>query len=83
MTDEKILKDEVLSDEELDGVAGGTRIETSKVLSDEELDGLAGGTRIETSKDGDKLYKRRHLSADNAPRDKHGLRGQQGQRWYN
>ena len=63
MTDEKILKDEVLSDEELDGVAGGTRIETSK--------------------DGDKLYKRRHLSADDAPRDKHGLRGQQGQRWYN
>ena len=28
MADEKILKDEVLSDEELDGVAGGTRAET-------------------------------------------------------
>ena len=28
MADEKILKDEILSDEELDGVAGGTRIET-------------------------------------------------------
>ena len=28
MAEEKILKDEVLSDEELDGVAGGTRTET-------------------------------------------------------
>ena len=28
MADEKILKDEILSEEELDGVAGGTRIET-------------------------------------------------------
>ncbi len=28
MAEEKILKDEILSDEELDGVAGGTRIET-------------------------------------------------------
>ncbi len=28
MAEEKILKDEMLSDEELDGVAGGTRIET-------------------------------------------------------
>ena len=28
MAEEKILKDEVLSDEELDGVAGGTRLET-------------------------------------------------------
>ncbi len=28
MADEKILKDEILSDEELDGVAGGTRLET-------------------------------------------------------
>ena len=28
MADEKILKDELMSDEELDGVAGGTRLET-------------------------------------------------------
>ena len=28
MADEKIFKDEILSDEELDGVAGGNRIET-------------------------------------------------------
>ena len=28
MAEEKILKDEILSDEELDNVAGGTRIET-------------------------------------------------------
>ena len=28
MADEKILKDEMLSDEELDGVAGGNRLET-------------------------------------------------------
>ena len=28
MADEKIFKDEILSDEELDGVAGGTRAET-------------------------------------------------------
>ena len=28
MAEEKILKDEVLSDAELDGVAGGTRLET-------------------------------------------------------
>ena len=28
MADEKILKDELLSDEELDGVAGGTRAQT-------------------------------------------------------
>ena len=28
MADEKILKDEILSDKELDGVAGGNRLET-------------------------------------------------------
>ena len=28
MADEKILKDEILSDDELDGVAGGNRLET-------------------------------------------------------
>ncbi|MBR6712028.1 MAG: hypothetical protein IKI76_03435 [Selenomonadaceae bacterium] len=46
MADEKILKDEVLSDEELDGVAGGTRLETFA--------------------DGDELYKRGLLSAEDA-----------------
>lgn len=46
MADEKILKDEILSDEELDGVAGGTRIETFQ--------------------DGDELYKRGLLSAEDA-----------------
>ena len=46
MADENILKDEVLSDEELDGVAGGTIIETLQ--------------------DGDELYKRGLLSAENS-----------------
>lgn len=46
MADEKILKDEILSEEELDGVAGGTRIETYQ--------------------DGDELYKRGLLTAEQA-----------------
>ena len=46
MADEKILKDEVLSDEELDGVAGGNRLETFG--------------------DGNELYKRGLLSAEDA-----------------
>ena len=37
-----------------------------EVLSDEELDGVAGGTRIETFADGDELYKRGLLSAEDA-----------------
>ncbi len=46
MADEKILKDEIMSDAELDGVAGGTRLETYE--------------------DGDELYKRGLLSAEDA-----------------
>ena len=46
MADEKILKDEVMSDEELDGVAGGTRLETYA--------------------DGNELYKRGLISAEDA-----------------
>ena len=46
MAEEKILKDEILNDEELDRVAGGTRIETFQ--------------------DGDELYKRGLLSAEDA-----------------
>lgn len=46
MADEKILKDEILSDEELDGVAGGNRLETFG--------------------DGNELYKRGLLSAEDA-----------------
>jgi len=46
MADEKILKDEMLSDDELDGVAGGTRLETFA--------------------DGNELYKRGLLSAEDA-----------------
>lgn len=37
-----------------------------EVLSDEELDNVAGGTRIETFQDGDELYKRGLLSAEQA-----------------
>ncbi|MBE8948975.1 MAG: hypothetical protein SR3Q1_00020 [Quinella sp. 3Q1] len=37
-----------------------------EILSDDELDGVAGGTRIETFQDGDELYKRGLLSADDA-----------------
>ena len=46
MADEKIFKDEILSDEELDGVAGGNRLETFA--------------------DGNELYKRGLLSAEDA-----------------
>ena len=37
-----------------------------EVLKDEELDGVAGGTRLETYADGDELYKRGLLSAEQA-----------------
>ena len=37
-----------------------------EILSDDELDGVAGGTRIETFQDGDELYKRGLLSAEDA-----------------
>ena len=46
MADEKIFKDEILDDETLDRVAGGTRLETFG--------------------DGNELYKRGLLSADDA-----------------
>ena len=46
MAEEKILKDELLSDEELDNVAGGTRAETYA--------------------DGNELYKRGLISAEDA-----------------
>ena len=39
-----------------------------EILKDEELDNVAGGTRIETFQDGDELYKRGLLSADDALR---------------
>ena len=37
-----------------------------EIMSDEELDNVAGGTRIETYMDGDELYKRGLLSAEDA-----------------
>jgi len=37
-----------------------------EMLTDEELDGVAGGTRLETFADGNELYKRGLLSADDA-----------------
>ena len=37
-----------------------------EILSDEELDNVAGGTRLETFQDGDELYKRGLLSAEDA-----------------
>ena len=46
MADEKILKDEIQKDDDLDRVTGGTRIETFQ--------------------DGDELYKRGLLSAEDA-----------------
>jgi len=46
MADEKIFKDEILKDEDLDNVAGGTRLETFA--------------------DGNELYKRGLLSAEDA-----------------
>ena len=36
------------------------------MLSDDELDNVAGGTRLETFADGNELYKRGLLSADDA-----------------
>ena len=39
-----------------------------EILKDEELDNVAGGTRLETFADGDELYKRGLLSADDALR---------------
>ena len=38
----------------------------NEILSDEQLDNVAGGTRIETFQDGDELYKRGLLSAEDA-----------------
>ena len=46
-----ILKDAILKDE---------------ILKDEELDNVAGGTRIETFQDGNELYKRGLISAEDA-----------------
>ena len=37
-----------------------------EILSDDELDGVAGGTRLETFADGNELYKRGLLSAEDA-----------------
>ena len=37
-----------------------------EMLSDDQLEGVAGGTRIETYQDGNELYKRGLLSADDA-----------------
>lgn len=37
-----------------------------EILSDDELDNVAGGTRIETFQDGNELYKRGLLSAEDA-----------------
>ena len=39
-----------------------------EMLSDEELDGVAGGTRLKTYADGDELYNRGLLSAEDALR---------------
>ena len=38
----------------------------NEILSEEELDNVAGGTRLETYGDGNELYKRGLLSADDA-----------------
>lgn len=46
MADEKILKDEL--------------------LNDAELDNISGGTRLETYRDGNELYKRELISAEDA-----------------
>ncbi len=46
-----ILKDAILKDE---------------ILKDDELDNVAGGNRLETFADGNELYKRGLLSADDA-----------------
>ncbi len=42
------------------------KILKDEILKDEELDNVAGGNRIETFVDGDQLYKRGLLSADDA-----------------
>ena len=42
------------------------KILDEEIISDDELEGVAGGTRIETYKDGNELYKRGLLSADDA-----------------
>lgn len=42
------------------------KILSEEILDDDELDNVAGGTRIETYADGDELYKRGLLSADDA-----------------
>ena len=39
---------------------------TNEIMSDDELDGVAGGTRLETFADGNELYKRGLISADDA-----------------
>lgn len=42
------------------------KILSEEILDDDELENVAGGTRIETYADGDELYKRGLLSADDA-----------------
>lgn len=42
------------------------KILSEEILDDDELENVAGGTRIETYGDGDELYKRGLLSADDA-----------------
>ena len=39
---------------------------SEEIMSDNELDGVAGGNRLETFGDGNELYKRGLLSADDA-----------------
>ena len=38
----------------------------NEIMSDEDLDNVAGGTRLETYEDGNELYKRGLLTADQA-----------------
>ena len=42
------------------------KILDEEIMSDEELDGIAGGNRLETYGDGNELYKRGLLSAEDA-----------------
>ena len=42
------------------------KILDEEILSDDELDNVAGGNRLETFADGNELYKRGLLSADDA-----------------
>jgi len=44
----------------------GKEILKEEILNDEELDNVAGGTRLETFADGNELYKRGLLSAEDA-----------------